>query len=686
MPLVAVPMRMLVSGLLAVSLLLPCVSWADASSRLTRIWVNLDGNIEMEVQGLGFDPLMRLERAAGGMYHIIIDGDDVALGDSTRASLQQFSQDLSRKVPAIAGGNYYQRVQGSDGIRIVLNSYRRLQPQVLSNSGSRILITLVGDRSMPPSVLAKQQPKPAPVQPKSTANPSNTKAVSVRQTSSTAKASVTPAKPVGQTVKSQPAQARNQSEEEREKESLYLAEQRKLERQRQEEARRQMALSSQHGSKKMVVVPPAEGVAANPTTTTASKPAFDDSEVMFDPAPAAREDRIPLDPQLPPMDDTPEAVPVDPIKLKSQPPSYQMPDDAEDGASGMLDQPLPQPQPAVRSNSLPQPRQDRMTAAPAQPTQLAVNASPLGALHSSPIDEGVAGAIVRQAKTAVQEGNLAGAQSVLETHLASMPGDAEARYLLAQIHLTVAGQSKDAATARSRRQAAMDELNRIINAEAHLPAYLSLMDLYFADANMAQAQALLDRAAAQWPNEPVVMAYKGQAQEMSGNLEAAREAYTQAIAAEPGNAEFHYRLAMVEMKSGRFEAARWQLSRALAIAPDDTRLWKLMGYIAERENNPDAAGEFYRKALNPDAMINYGRLLQHQRQTQKALVVYEAVAQMAPDDPDILFNLGMIYADMKQKQRAENILEHYLKLQERLPADSRHPGVAKAKAALSALK
>ena len=707
------------------------VSFADSLSRITNISVDAQGNIQMDVTGEGFDPMMRSERDTQGRYTVVIEGDDVTLDNAVLAKVGQFSTQMVQKTPAISGVTYYQKAN-EPGIRIIMQTARKLSPHVVSNTGNRIVLALVGDKS-------KAGSKPASSTARSTAgNP----------------------------------QLRDGSGNYPEKSSLYTAEQRKLDEQREAEERRQMAISTAAGKKKMVVVPPSGGtnswgeqstetempsvdfetqpaptrksstarstVASSHSSSSRSSTSQSSSSqsssgpkssgrtsssrssaspaMSAQPLPSESVQRIePEMRQTVPMNDpvATEMAPLtngsdadiassfpsldddrSPVALKTRPSGFDMtPDEAANTTP--LDNHFGTMQPQLDMGDSP----SMASASPGTMSSMTTTTTTTSSSMSAPMSSGSSigtmapmnmegtGPVIRNAWNAIQQGDLASSEAMLKTHLQTQPQDAAARYLLARVYLTRAGETRNETQARAYRTQAKQELERLAtNGEAYQPAFTSLMDVYLTEGNSAQANALLEQAKVRWPENGMVWYYEGQNQENAGNFDAAREAYSKALTSDANNVEFHYQLARLELKSGRTEAARWELNQALALSPDDNRLWKLMGYISEKQNNTEAASEYYKRALNPDAMINYGRLLEKQNKPDEAMAVYQAAENLASDDPDILFNLGMIYSGMKRKDRAESMLKKYITLEKKLPANERDGRLAQAENALRDLK
>lgn len=567
------------SGLQAVVLAtgLMHLPFADAAeNRITQVDADTEGNIILTVEGEGFDPLLQLEAAGNGTYRIVIQASDVNVDDTLRQNMAALNRRVEEKIPAITAVNFFtDKTQSGTGIRLVLESARKLQPHVRGNTGSQIVISLIGDRSRPALAASPAVEKKAVAASPAREKPTGKKAPSSSQW--------------------QPGY-RNVTVE-----ALDLEQ------------------PAQPAARPAELIPP----------TTPRKPA--------EPVTSISENITPVAPaQEPAHVEEPEvSVPVSPLKLKATPPNFQ-PHEPEMPPAG-----------TPAGSTL-------------QPSWIAYATG-----DQSPLS-------VRQAWQEMMSGNAIAAQTMLQAYLQGAGrNDAMARYLYARMLLA------DTAD-QSQRESARHELLTIVSQAPHLPAYLLLMDLYLEDGNYEDAGRLWEKVAPKYPREATVLYRKGRLHEALNELDAARETYMRALSIQPDNGYFYYRLAQAELKSGRLEAAQWTINQGLVIAPDDARLWKLNGYLADKRNNLPQSAKAYRHALQPDALINYGRVLEKQKQREKALSVYRAAEALGQDDPDILFNLGMLYAGMHEDVRARETLQRFVTLRK----DASDSRVAKAKGVL----
>jgi hypothetical protein len=154
-----------VMGLPVISLIIamPAGFAEPPSSKIMGISASPQGDLVLRVEGEGFDPILRLEpisptrQTPAGTYRIVVQGLGVKLDSQSAGSLSRLSLDLVDRLPAIEKVQWTESTTRQPSFQLSLISCRKLQPQVLSNSGQEIVISLLGDHSAPPAVLAHRR-------------------------------------------------------------------------------------------------------------------------------------------------------------------------------------------------------------------------------------------------------------------------------------------------------------------------------------------------------------------------------------------------------------------------------------------------------------------------------------------------------------------------------------------------
>jgi len=128
---------------------------AEATSRITEISISPNGELLLQVEGEGFDPQLRLEPTGNGEFRIVVQGSGVILSQEAMQANSHLGADLSDKIPAIDKATL--SAGADESFQLVLTAWRKLQPQVTSNNGNQIVISLNGDHSVPQAVLWRLQ-------------------------------------------------------------------------------------------------------------------------------------------------------------------------------------------------------------------------------------------------------------------------------------------------------------------------------------------------------------------------------------------------------------------------------------------------------------------------------------------------------------------------------------------------
>lgn len=138
----------------------------------------------------------------------------------------------------------------------------------------------------------------------------------------------------------------------------------------------------------------------------------------------------------------------------------------------------------------------------------------------------------------------------------------------------------------------------------------------------------------------------GRLEREAGRLEAARQAYTSAIAVRPEYSAAWNNLGLVYFDLHRFDEAETAFRQALDLRPDYSAPWSNLGRMYSTQNNDAEAVTAYEQALalNPDDRVDRLRLAAAYRRTnrlQEAIAAYEALVASEPRYVAAWFNLGI---------------------------------------------
>ncbi|MGE0200215.1 MAG: tetratricopeptide repeat protein [Candidatus Melainabacteria bacterium] len=306
-----------------------------------------------------------------------------------------------------------------------------------------------------------------------------------------------------------------------------------------------------------------------------------------------------------------------------------------------------------------------------QNTSFMPSAAPAGTPYNmtAAVKQPATALAVQDAWIQYQRGDYTLALGTLQSHLSHQPTDANANFLKALCH-TALHQPGEAEGALNAIVESQVPGNPVLSAAL---TRLAMMALDRRDWQAARPRILaLKQEGAGAP--PVMTRYLlGLLAERENRLEDAAALYEGILAEDPYHISGHQRLAKVALRQNKTAQAKSELEETLLLYPDDAATTKIMGFIHQRSHNPDEALAYYRKALQPDVMINVASLLKQQQKPAEAVALLNAVREIAGDNPDVLYNLGMLYAELNQPVQAETVLQRFLDKQAGLttPADKR---------------
>ncbi len=173
-------------------------------------------------------------------------------------------------------------------------------------------------------------------------------------------------------------------------------------------------------------------------------------------------------------------------------------------------------------------------------------------------------------------------------------------------------------------------------------------------------ESLLDRLA-QAPTSLDLLMRLGRVELRAGATAEARAAFERAAAEHPAARDPQLGLACVYAELGDLTRERSALRAARKCDPRDPAIAFATGLWHERSGAIEAARSSYRKALAlcPRLRNAYERLAAialHQHQLDEALACYQELADLAPDDLDVLLTLGTLYLE---NQRPNDAAEQF---------------------------
>lgn len=152
-----------------------------------------------------------------------------------------------------------------------------------------------------------------------------------------------------------------------------------------------------------------------------------------------------------------------------------------------------------------------------------------------------------------------------------------------------------------------------------------------------------------------------------GFLKEAEQAFHQAVAANPEDADAFYNLGTLYLRRNSPEEAQHNLEQAVKLRPSYVEAWNNLGMLAaQRGNNEAAIANFQRSLeLRPSyatALLNLGNVYRRQGDLDAAEKYLKRAGEIDPASAEINYNLGMLYARKNQTALAEQYLENAAKL------------------------
>ena len=125
------------------------------------------------------------------------------------------------------------------------------------------------------------------------------------------------------------------------------------------------------------------------------------------------------------------------------------------------------------------------------------------------------------------------------------------------------------------------------------------------------------------------------------------------------------------LQKGDFGRANECFSGILDQSPDEPNALHMMGVIARKQNQLDAAEKYFRRSLNaeqrqPQVLNNLANLIRGMGRVEEAIGLYEKAVRMEPRFADGWFNLGLTYQGRAEHPAAIDALKKVSSVQTRL--------------------
>ena len=253
------------------------------------------------------------------------------------------------------------------------------------------------------------------------------------------------------------------------------------------------------------------------------------------------------------------------------------------------------------------------------------------------------------------------ATPLLRQALDHSPGDLGMRRMLAQAYFRAEDYMNTVAVLRDHvwhdiptQYALATALARGGQDEAAREAFSTLLAEH---SDSAELQALLGQAAAQQRDYSAAITY-----------------YRQALALDHSVPEAHLGIALIEMRNGQLQASETELQAELRSHPEDFRAKYYLAYLLGLSQKHVEAEKLLRAILSkrpdfPEAHATLGTELLAQNRPAEALEELLIADKLAPSQPKLNYQLGVVYRKLGRSQDAEQAFARYRKLKQHSAGD-----------------
>ncbi len=209
-------------------------------------------------------------------------------------------------------------------------------------------------------------------------------------------------------------------------------------------------------------------------------------------------------------------------------------------------------------------------------------------------------------------------------------------------------------------------------APAGAPVLVALGSLELRLGHLPEAEALLQKAKAADPKEPSTYSVLAALQLVQKNLPQAMEYFQQAAALSPPRSPRILQYAQFKIRSGNLAEGKKLLWDITTKTPDYVPAWVALAEVGLMENNLPDCSEMVTKALardpqNVEALVLQGRVYNLKHEYQKAIALFERLAENYPRLAVVHQELGLAYAESGDSNKAINSLNQAVTLSPNLP-------------------
>lgn len=133
----------------------------------------------------------------------------------------------------------------------------------------------------------------------------------------------------------------------------------------------------------------------------------------------------------------------------------------------------------------------------------------------------------------------------------------------------------------------------------------------------------------------------------------------------PDEQQAHYALALVAVTAKQYAVAEKEIRGLLDTYPDRTKVYILLSNILYSQGNVADAEQALETALvnepkNRLLLTAYARILMRSQKLQLAHEQFQKIEQLTPDDPDVLYTLGILSIELHRLTEARSYLQRLI--------------------------
>ncbi|MDX2506028.1 MAG: PEP-CTERM system TPR-repeat protein PrsT [Gammaproteobacteria bacterium] len=272
--------------------------------------------------------------------------------------------------------------------------------------------------------------------------------------------------------------------------------------------------------------------------------------------------------------------------------------------------------------------------------------------------------LVVTAKKYIENNQLREANLELKNALQANPKNAEARYLLGEINITIGDMASAAKEFRKAQEAGWDEAQSqigLMRALIYSRDFKKVLDdIQIKESFSSNARADL-------------FGLKAFAQAASGFTELVKESIKQGVALDKDAFQVLKTSIQLDITSGKYNAAAMQIKHALSLYKNNAELLLLSAYLAMQNKDSVAAAEQFQKviSLDPENFVTFNgrkarlalaRLEMLNKKMEHAKSLLAPLLKQSADDPEINYIGGLLSFEQADFDLAEERLLKVLKV------------------------